>query len=661
MGSLDAIATAVSGLHAQSSALQNVSGNIANLTTTAFKSTDTSFQNYMDPGRPQQVSGFVQELSTPTYSLQGAIQASTVGTYMAINGDGYFTVEKPSTLSSTGQPIFDGTQVYTRRGDFQPNANGYLVNGAGYYLMGNPVDPATGQPTGGAPQLLQFAVGTTQPAQATTQIQYSANLPSEGTSATASGLLVPADFEANPIAGAAPQAAVIGTGATLSPDAVAVATGSADISALPVGGVAGTLQINGTNISVAATDSAATIVTNINAQTGTTGVTASLNASNQLVLTGANATTNVAIGAASSTALLGGLGLAAGTTNATNLLTQNAVSPGQTLTFQVGANPTLTVTFGTGAGQVQTLAQLDTALGSLAGGAASVNAANGNISVAAGSPTAQIAVGGSATAAVFGIQNPLALPANGTVVGNDVSTFLNQSLSGGSVTGYDAAGTPVNVQLQWAKVASAAQGGTDTWNLFYQTNASATGTQAAWQNVGTNFTFSSSGQMSPQISSLPISNLTVNGDSLGTVTLNFGTGGVTQFADPNGGVQVTQLSQNGSAAGSLETLSIGSQGQVDGTFSNGRTSELAAVPLVTFRGENFLQTGDGGTVTPTAESGPALAGASGTIVGNALEASNTNINNEFTTMIMAQQAYSLSAQVVTTSNQMLQTVTNWVT
>ena len=70
---------------------------------------------------------------------------------------------------------------------------------------------------------------------------------------------------------------------------------------------------------------------------------------------------------------------------------------------------------------------------------------------------------------------------------------------------------------------------------------------------------------------------------------------------------------------------------------------------------------DGGTVTPTAESGAAVQGASGTIVGNALEASNTSIEGQFTTMIMTQQAYSAITKVVTTSDQMLATVTNWVT
>ena len=57
------------------------------------------------------------------------------------------------------------------------------------------------------------------------------------------------------------------------------------------------------------------------------------------------------------------------------------------------------------------------------------------------------------------------LPGTGTVVGNDATLFQNQSISGGAVTAYDASGTPVNLQLRWAKTDSAALGGThaDTW------------------------------------------------------------------------------------------------------------------------------------------------------------------------------------------------------
>ena len=75
---------------------------------------------------------------------------------MAINGQGFFNVQKPIGITDNA-PVFDGTTDYTRRGDFQLNASGNLVNGAGYYLMGVAVDPKTGNPIGNVPTVLQFA------------------------------------------------------------------------------------------------------------------------------------------------------------------------------------------------------------------------------------------------------------------------------------------------------------------------------------------------------------------------------------------------------------------------------------------------------------------------------------------------------------------------
>src|SRR5262249_15577456 len=46
----------------------------------------------------------------------------------------------------------------------------------------------------------------------------------------------------------------------------------------------------------------------------------------------------------------------------------------------------------------------------------------------------------------------------GVVTGNDITAFTNESISGGAVTGYNAAGTPVNLQLRWAKTDSASLG-----------------------------------------------------------------------------------------------------------------------------------------------------------------------------------------------------------
>ena len=155
MGAFDSLSAATSGLLAQSFALQNISGNVANSQTTAFKTVGTNFQDLMD-AQMHGVSGGVQAASTESNTEQGTIQTSSVATNMAISGDGYFSVESPTTVGASGQPSFAGaTQEYTRRGDFQLDANGRLVNGDGNYLMEAPVD-ANGNPTGGAPQPFQF-------------------------------------------------------------------------------------------------------------------------------------------------------------------------------------------------------------------------------------------------------------------------------------------------------------------------------------------------------------------------------------------------------------------------------------------------------------------------------------------------------------------------
>src|SRR5882762_10339076 len=228
MGIFDALNTSVAGLQAQSFALQNISGNIANAQTTGYKGVGTSFVDLVpDSTTPnRQVAGSVTAYARATISSQGTVSASTVATYMAINGDGFFSVQKASGITDN-VPVFTGVTDYTRRGDFQVNANGNLVNGAGYYLMGVAVDPKTGNPIGNVPQVLQFQ-NNFIPAQATTKITYGANLPTKpatvASSTASTGTLValgglnPADFTP----GFNPQ--VIGTPATPFTDATTTGT-----------------------------------------------------------------------------------------------------------------------------------------------------------------------------------------------------------------------------------------------------------------------------------------------------------------------------------------------------------------------------------------------------------------------------------------------------
>jgi flagellar hook protein FlgE len=604
--------------------------------------------------------------------VQGSIQSSTTSTNMAINGDGWFVVSKPSSFTDN-QPVFGGIDSYTRRGDFQENQGGYLVNGAGYYLMGIPVSPSTGNPLGSVPSVLQFSTNFV-PAQPTTQIQYQANLASNPTTANSSptvpgsNLLNPSGFTANPLVGAPAAASITGAGATLLPDAKAVGTGSVVLATgattplsslgFTAGPPATTVTVsdgtNTTTYTYTAGDTVANLKAAING--GTANVVASVGPGNQLVLTGGNFLVPITVGGTGAAAV--GFGTGQNTFQPTNLLTQNTVAAGQTLTFTTDTAPaapvTSTITFGPT--QVATLTQLQAALQALGNVTASVNPSNGNISVTALNATDQITVGGNAGASRFGIQNLLAVPANGTVIADDAQTFTNESISGGSVTAYDSTGNPVDVQLRWAKTSSVATGGVDSWQLFYQSNSNATGTQSAWQNVGTTFTFNSSGQMNPPISSLTLPNLTVNGDSLGNVQLALGSNGLTQFADSSGAAQVNQFQQNGFAAGKLDSIAVNDQNRVVGTFSNGQNIPLAEVTLANFNGQDGLQALDGGAYAATQESGPPLFDATGQIVGNSVEASNVDIATQFSDLIVAQQAYSASAKVMTTANQMMQSL-----
>ena len=176
MGIFDALTTAVSGLGAQSYSLQNISGNIANATTTGFKRVETSFVDLI-PSTPSatQLAGSVNARSRNTTTLQGSISQTGIATNIALNGDGFFVVQSRTGFAG-GQPTFSGIDQYTRRGDFQLDNSGNLVNGAGNYLEGIAVDPITGALQGSKPSVLKISTKDL-PALQTSSVAYQANLP----------------------------------------------------------------------------------------------------------------------------------------------------------------------------------------------------------------------------------------------------------------------------------------------------------------------------------------------------------------------------------------------------------------------------------------------------------------------------------------------------
>ena len=612
MGIFGALTTSVAGLRANSYALENISGNIANSQTTAFKRIDTSFLDLIpDTGNSAQLAGSVTAGSRSTNTIAGSVTSSSVATYMAINGDGFFAVQKPGSVSDS-TPVFDGVNKYTRRGDFTLDKNGYLVNGAGYYLQGVKIDPSTGNPAGSTPEVLRFQ-NDFLPSQPTTKIDYRANLASyplttkHNTAVVGSELLRSADFVSNP--------RPLGTPAT------------------PFGNTATTGNAR-TNFETPA--AAITAATKLLSATGTDSLPAGFIAGDTMTLK----VTNAGVTTTKTISFYNG-GAAPAPVTDTTFIDLSAVGStvGSLLSTIDGLTGTTTPSTisATGAITLNTGTANDFALTS------SSAAGFGSLGFS-GTVTALRTGGGTA--------------GTGVVIGSDNQTFLDESISGGAATAYDGNGAPVSLQFRWAKVASATTGGTDTWNLFYQTNPAATGSAVAWQNVGTDFKFGTDGQMQPVIGQITLAGLTVSGVSLGNVTMAFGTGGLTQFADTNGNAQVNQLQQDGYAAGQLQSVSVSNEGRVVGSSSNGRNIDLAEVSVATFNGADFLKRIDGGAFEVTNESGEPLYGKGGSISGASLESSNTDIADEFTKLIITQQAYSANTKVITTANTMVQDLLN---
>lgn len=235
--------------------------------------------------------------------------------------------------------------------------------------------------------------------------------------------------------------------------------------------------------------------------------------------------------------------------------------------------------------------------------------------------------------------------------------FLDNSLSGGAVTAYDALGAPANVQFRWAKVDNDGGAG-DTWNLFYKSDDSATGATEKWTNVGQDYAFDAQGRLSPAVDSTTITGMTVNGLALGNVTLNHGASNITQYEDDNGTVKTTELDQNGYPSGELVSIAVSENGRVTGTYSNGKTVDVAEITLARFNAADKLKKLDGTAFAATQESGEPMLAGGGEVIGSAKESSNVDIADEFTKLIVTQQAYTAGTRIVTTADELIQETLN---
>jgi flagellar hook protein FlgE len=156
-----------------------------------------------------------------------------------------------------------------------------------------------------------------------------------------------------------------------------------------------------------------------------------------------------------------------------------------------------------------------------------------------------------------------------------------------------------------------------------------------------------------------------NGKLTSPGTLNVGgkTVDVSQVSSFVGTGSLTISGQNGSAAGKLESFTLGNDGSLIGSFSNGTKQVLAKIALAKFTNPAGLEKAGGSSYVATANSGNVQLGAAGdpgigTLAGGSLEMSNVDLSQEFTNLIVAQRGFQANARIITTSDEVLQELGN---
>ncbi len=122
---------------------------------------------------------------------------------------------------------------------------------------------------------------------------------------------------------------------------------------------------------------------------------------------------------------------------------------------------------------------------------------------------------------------------------------------------------------------------------------------------------------------------------------------------------VKGLTQDGHAAGTLQSFQLGQDGTITGSFSNGLKQVIGRLALANFTNPVGLEKAGGSLFTTTVNSGTIQlgtpgTGGRGTLAGGSLEMSNVDLSSEFTNLIVAQRGFQANARVITTSDQVLQ-------
>lgn len=685
MSLFGALASGVSGLTAQSSALGAISDNITNVSTIGYKNTTVNFQTLVTKQTSSTFysAGGVQSKPRQDTGVQGLLQASTSQTDISISGRGFFVVNEAAV------PGISNEYLYTRSGSFFQDNEGFLRNTSGFYLQGWPVNasgeviPANKDLTIANQNIVSTdylasinlnRVGGT--AAATTDIAIGANLPSTDTA----GQTHKTDVQFFDTLGNANTASFVYTRTAtdnnweltvVPPPSTATSTledssGNANFSIgqleflnRPADGA--TVVIDGityefdSNAAVSGTNTQVNVATNTSLAQDVASLVAAIKATDTDFANAGGFTNNrVQVSSGSTTTIYF-------TENGTRQIAVNPAglldSNGAFITKQESSFNVRKIDQDYSAFDQFTFAGLPAD-----GDTVIIN------SITYTFATAEVASDNDTTIRRDSIANMLA-DLEASIEANDPDF----SAGGTGVRIRQNNNSGVTDTLVLTTLSSGSYNVTFSagfTNIPTEPDGTATYVAGTAHSVITNndIVFDSDGLPSQ----FNVAELEITGFSNGAadmddaasnspqITLDLGNlteaNGFTQFGASYTPVFITQ---NGSQFGTFAGVTISPDGIVTALFDNGETRPVFKIPIATFTNVNGLEGRSGNVWNSTEASGDftlreANNGPSGQVVQAALEASTVDIGQEFTNMIVVQRAYSAAAKIISTADQMLE-------
>ena len=710
---LKSLYSGVSGLQSHQIAMDVESNNIANVNTTGFKYSRANFSDLLAQTRsiataPQgdlggknavQVGLGSTVSSMTTIHSQGSIQNSDKNTDIAIQGDGFFIVS----------PDGGSNYKYTRAGDFKFDATGNFVDNNGFIVQGWVRDTVTGKVDATAPiENILIPPGLTTPASPTTDVVLKANLNA--------GIIIESFSPAYEVPAGTPPAAPnepaldkndnpiasgdLGVMFNDTGEGFALQTGQGIWASFLNSTLTGTTPVlpdaveldltftldDGTTKQIITTgglvgntvaENGARFVTAINAQTPTTGISATYNTVTsriELVNTNSNGAASHNIRVASAGNINAGFplaGIPVDTTNSTAYRYQYSPTGTNGGSGGNGVDKTFR-TIADLRNQLELQGQDHDGVGGISGLTVVVNS-QGKLEISnpgGGADEYDVALsitGLTDTGVTENLRFTRNLEALNAVLpsgstGTAFSQSFNSATHSSSIDIFDSLGSKHTIRMEFRKVSVNVTTGS-TWDMKISVPLPSTiDNTAPFEEKTGSIRFNSDGSLATY--NPPNVSFTGNNGSAPDqqVSFSFGTSnlfdGMTSFDSRS---STSGISQDGFTGGDLVGIRIDQSGTMVGSFSNGRSFGLAQVGMAKFTNNEGLSTEGGSVYVQTANSGDPIIGSAATsgrgfIQSSALEASNVDLSRSLTQLIIVQRGYQANGKTITTSDQLLETL-----